>query len=162
MLQAAILSLRVAPTEVKRRVREVTRAQLGPEFTRQVAQRASESNQPKHSAAVLTRGSALQVSNQNVTMRAAASTRRLRGGLVPDVLGKGVEFGAVPRTTTYKRRSRKGRTHEVTRNTTAQWPRRRARGWAFFPTVNKVTPRFTALWAQTAIRTVHEAFEGRR
>lgn len=163
MLQAAILSLRTADTDTRRQVRQITKGKLEPEFTKQMAERAADSNQPRLSSAVLVRGARIQVSDQNVRMRTAASTRALKGGLVPDVLGKGVEFGSHDaRMTTYNRRSRKGRVHPVTRNTTAQWPKRRQRGWAFYPTVNNLTPRFGALWAQTAIRTVYEAFEGRR
>lgn len=163
VLQAAILSLRTAPTDVRKQVRQVSKAKLEPEFTKQMAERAAESNQPRLSSAVLVRGARIQVSDQNVRMRTAASTRALKGGLMPNALGRGVEFGSHDaRKTTYNRRSRKGRMHSVTRNTTAQWPRRRQRGWAFYPTVNNLVPRFAALWAQTAIRTVHEAFEGRR
>ncbi|GAA2172415.1 hypothetical protein GCM10009846_10260 [Agrococcus versicolor] len=163
MLQAAILSLRSAPTEVRKQVRQTIRAKLAPEFTKQMAERAADSNQARLSSAVLVRGARIAASDQNIRMSTAGSVRALSGGLVPNALGKGVEFGAhAARETTYRRRSVKGKTHSVTRNTTAQMPKRRQRGWAFFPTVNDLTPRFAALWSQTAIRTVYEAFEGRR
>ncbi|WP_144719241.1 hypothetical protein [Agrococcus jejuensis] len=163
LLQAAILSLRVAPTEVRKQVRQVSKRALEPEFTKQIAERAAMSNQPRLSSAVLVRGARIQVSDQNVRMRTAASTRALKGGLVPNAYGKAIEFGAnAGKVSTYTRRSPKGKPHQVKRHTTRQWPRVRRQGWAFYPTVENLLPRFAALWTQTAIRTVHEALEGRR
>jgi hypothetical protein len=163
VLQAAILSLRTATTDTRRHVRQVMKSKLQPEFTKQIAERAVMSNQPRLSSAVLVRGAQIQISDQNVRMRTAASSRALSGGLVPNALGKAVEFGANPgKQSTYTRRSVKGRPHKVTRHASRQMPRTRRGGWAFYPTVENLLPRFAALWAQTAIRAVHEAFEGRR
>lgn len=162
-LQAAILAIRAAPAEVRKRVRQVSKSRLEPDFQRRVTERASESNVPRLSSAVLARSARIQMSDQNVRMRAGTSTRALSGGLVPANYSKAIEFGSNRNTTTkYRRRSVKGKTHTVTRNTTNQMPRRRQRGWAFYPTANEMTPRYAALWVQTAIRTTAEALEGRR
>lgn len=159
-LQAAILAIRAAPAEVRKRVRQVSKARLEPDFMKRVSERASESNVPRLSSAVIARSARISMSDQNVRMRAGSSTRALSGGLVPANYAKAVEFGSNRSTTSkYKRRSPKGTTHTVTRNTTNQMPRRRQRGWAFYPTVQQMTPRYAALWVQTAIRTTAEALE---
>lgn len=162
-LQAAILSIRAAPAEVRKRVRQTSRASLEPDFKKRVTERASESNVPRLSIAVVARSAGITMSDQNVRMKAGSSTRRLKGGLSPAIYSPAVEFGSSRNTTTkYSRRSRKGKTHTVTRNATRQMPYRRQRGWAFYPTVEQMTPRYASLWVQTAIRTTADALEGRR
>ena len=162
-LQGTLLALRTVDKDVRRYVRQVTQKALQPEFAHQMAERTAMSNQPRLQNAVLVRTARIQVSDQNVKMKAADSSRRLRGGLLPSVHGKAVEFGSNRnKDTRYTRRSPKGKTHTVTRNAQNQLPTRRQKGWAFYPTVNDLAPRFTALWVQTAIRTVYEALEGKR
>lgn len=158
--QAVLLSLRAAPTEMRRQIRQHTKRLIEPEFQREMRERATAS---RAQARVIGGGARIAVSDQNVRMRSAASTRPLSGGLVPNVHGSALEFGSnQARRRTYRRRHPKsGKVHTVTRNTTAHLPRFRKRGYAFWPTVAELTPRIGALWAQTAIRTVHEALEGR-
>lgn len=156
-MQAVLLSLRVAPREVRRNVRRYTKELIEPEYQRRMRERATAN---RAQARVIGGGARIAVSDQNVRMRTAASVRPLSGGLVPKSTGSALEFGAKPRKSRYYRTT-KGTRHVVTRDTTAQLPRFRKRGWAFWPTVSELTPRIAALWAQTAIRTVHDALEGR-
>ncbi|WP_404311298.1 hypothetical protein LG314_07925 [Agrococcus terreus] len=162
-LQATLLALRTVDKDVRARVRQTTRQALAPDFTRQMAERTASSNQPRLQGAVLVRTARIVTSDQNIRMKSAASTRRLSGGLQPSVHGKAIEFGSNRnKDTRYSRRSPKGKRHTVTRNAQNQLPTRRQKGWAFYPAVNDLSPRFLALWVQTAIRTVHEAWEGKR
>lgn len=157
-MQATLLALRAAPREVRANVRRYTKSLVEPEYQRQVRERAIAN---RAQARVIGGGARIQISDQNVRMRTAASTRPLSGGLVPNKSGAALEFGSNQRTRTRYWRTTAGTRHLVTRNTTAQLPKFRKRGWAFWPTVVDLTPRIAALWAQTAIRTVHDALEGR-
>lgn len=163
-LQATVLALRAAPKEVQANVRRYTRELLLPEFRKGMAERALPHRTQQR---MLVDTARISVSNQNVRMSSATGRRKLRGGLVPSVHGSAFEFGANPRTRTYERTAPtkgrgKGKRHQVTRNTTAQLPRFRAKGYAFYPTVEALVPRFAALWVQTSIRTVLDAFPGGR
>lgn len=158
-LQATLLALRNAPKDVQANVRRYTRDLLLPEFRQGMAERATAGRTQQR---MLVDTARITVSNQNVRMSSATGRRKLRGGLVPSEHGSAFEFGANPRTRTYERKSPKGKVHSVTRNTTAQLPRFRAKGYAFYPTVANLVPRFAALWVQTSIRTVLDAFPGGR
>ena len=162
-LQAAILGLRNADKETRKHVRATTRQKLEPEFTKVMAEHSAMSPQPKLSNAVLVRTARIAASDQNVKMKAAASTKRLSGGLVPNVNGKVVEMGARnPVPTKYYRKSKNGGRHVVKRNAMNQLPPYRKGGHVFFPTTKELIPRFAALWTQTAIRSVREAFDKRK
>lgn len=163
-LKAAVLALRSAAKEVRANVRRYSRELMLPEFRRELAQRATDS---RTQARVLVDASRITVSDQNVRMRSATGRRPLSGGLVPSAQGSAFEFGSNRRTdTTYWRTARKrsggaGKRHKVTRDTQAQLPRFRKRGWAFYPTVADLIPRFASLWVQTSIRTTLDALERR-
>lgn len=162
-LQATLLALRTVDKDTRKYVRQTTQRALQPEFSKQMAERGSKSNQLALTNSVLVRTARIQVSDQNVKMKTADSTRKLSGGLSPIEHGRAIEFGSTSRQKTrYNRVSPKGKRHVVTRNAQKQLPARRQRGWAFYPTTNDLTPRFAALWVQTAIRTVHEAWEAKR
>lgn len=167
-LQATLLALRAAPREVQANVRRYTRDLLLPEFRRGMAERATASRVQQR---VLVDSASIRMSNQNVRMRAGTSRRRLSGGLVPASRASAFEFGSARTdTTTYERKAslrrpkRKGggQLHKVTRNTHRQMPRFRRKGWAFYPTVEALFPRFASLWVQTSIRTVLDAIDARR
>lgn len=166
-LQATLLALRAAPKQVQAEVRQRTRDLLLPEFRKGMAERATAGRVQQR---VLVDTARITMSNQNVRMSSATGRRKMSGGLVPSVHGSAFEFGASKaRVRTYERtaslrrpkRKRGGQTHQVTRNTTAQLPPFRAKGWTFYPTVAALIPRFASLWVQTSIRTVLDAIDRR-
>lgn len=162
-LRAVITGLKAVPKETSAQVRKVTKARLQPEFQQIMAERAAMTSQPRMVSAVLVRTARISVSDQNVKYQSAHIGRPLRGGLDPKVNGRVVEMGAKrPVPTRYYRKSKKGGRHIVTRNAMAQLPDYRKKGHVFWPTVSELNPRFAALWAQTALRSIHEAFERKR
>ena len=62
---------------------------------------------------------------------------------------------------TYTRRSRKGKSHRVTRVMGTQFKPFTSRGHVFFPAAERTASRIASLWAQTTVRTIAEALEGK-
>jgi hypothetical protein len=112
---------------------------------------------------VFARTARAAVADRNVTLRAAGTGKPLSGGFDYREREWGaLEFGtkARQRTTTYPSTSRRGRHYIVhDRHTRRQLPVRRAKGWVFYPAAEHAIPRIAALYAQTAIRGLHEALE---
>ncbi|MDJ0336438.1 hypothetical protein QMG83_14520 [Salinibacterium sp. G-O1] len=128
-----------------------------PEWTRELAQQAS--TRLEHRVIVGT--ARVNASNQNVQL-AAAGTGRVRRGVKAVDLAAPVEFGANRnQVKTYRRRSKNGGTHEVTRHTSNQLRWRKRTGHVFYPATARFVPRIASLWAQTVVRTIAFAFEGR-
>lgn len=171
VLQATVLSIRAAPREIRKEIRQHTRRVAQAEFTKQVAERAVMAKQPRAVHAVIARTARVTVSDQNVKMSAATQSRPLKGGLVPLRYGTAFEFGSNKREKVeYQRRASKrsgakksrrgaGMVHTVRRNTHAQLPAFHSKGWAFYPTVTDMIPRIVRLWSQTAVRTLMESIE---
>lgn len=160
VLQATVLSIRSAPREIRKEIRQHTRRVAQAEFGKQVQERSVMAKQPRLVHAVVGRTARVAVSDQNVRMSAATQSRKLSGGLIPKRYGSAVEFGSNKRQKVeYTRRSPKGRVHKVRRNTHAQLPAFHSKGWAFYPTVTDMIPRIVKLWSQTAVRTLMESIE---
>lgn len=91
---------------------------------------------------------------------AASSNRALSGGLVPSRDWRSFEFGAAREARiTYDGRSPKGTTYRMTRRTRRQLPAINKTGRTLYPSVADIGPRVFALWAQTSIRTIFDAFQ---
>lgn len=158
-LQATLLAIRRAPSEIQKQVRQQTKAKLLPEWQKGLRERADTRLQHR----VLADTAKATVSNQNVRLSSAGSAKKLSGGLQPSKNGRGVEFGASPeKYRTYDRRSKNGGTHKVTRRTGRPMGPTNRKGNVIFPTVSELIPRFASLWVQTTIRTFYDAIEGKR
>jgi hypothetical protein len=155
-LQAAVLAFKVADRGLKKRVNDATRSTFNAPWKAGIAQRASTRLEQR----VLVPGARVAAGNPP-TFVAAASKRRLRGGLVPDDDGFAVEFGAADKLTTYQRRKPSGGTTSVTRHTRRQLPRRRKAG-PIMQTAGEMGHRAASLWVQLIVKTYYEAAdEGR-
>lgn len=163
-LLATILAIRQAPTEMQKQIRQQTKTITSEEWKRAMGEHASTVNAARVTSRVLVQTARVAVSNQNVRLSSATVGRRLKGGLEPKVHYYALEFGANPDTrTTYTATSRKGRKFTVhQRHTARQLPRRLKAGWVFGPAVADMVPRIAALWVQTTVRVIAEAFEGKR
>lgn len=158
-LQAVLVAIKAVPAEVRKEIRQQTKA-IG---TPQLVEAMSGHAQTRLEHRVLIQSARVTVSDQNVRLSSATVGRSLPGGLQPKDDYAAVEFGANrAKRTSYTARSRKGRSYPVTRRTTQQLRPRRRTGYVFFPAVAALVPRIAALWTQTVVRTIGEALEGRR
>lgn len=158
-LRGAVLALKATDRTIRSAIGKATRAELGTIWKQEVAGRVQ--GMPAIDQAVLGRGVRVKAGNPS-TLIAAASTRPLSGGLVPDRDYAGFEFGTANRDqySTYSRRSPKGTVHQVKRRTTRHLPGRRREGRAIWPAFAETGPRLTSLWVQIIVREIYEALEG--
>lgn len=96
----------------------------------------------KQEVKVLSTTSRAVVSNQQVTLTSGSSAKKLSGGGRPRDLARGVEFGTVAKHRRFKSYQRAG--------------------YVVYPAAAKVIPRIASLMTQTVVRTLHEAWEGKR
>ncbi|GAB6856473.1 hypothetical protein [Microbacterium xylanilyticum] len=155
-LLAVIYAVRSLDKTIQKMVRQETKRIAAPEWSEALRRRADSALEQK----VIVGTAVVSVSNQNVRVQSANKGRPLSGGLSPKTDFPAVEYGADDDTQTYKRRSRKGGTHNVTRHTAAQLKRRNARGYVFGPAASEMIPRLARLWVQTTVRTIAEALKG--
>lgn len=153
-LQAALLAIRRAPSELQKQFRQHARAMVEPEWQKAVTEQASTRLQQR----VLAQTAKASVSSQNVRLSSAGSASKLSGGLQPSKNGHAVEFGAnANRQVT--QRSRKGK--QYTRRMGDAFGAPRRAGHAVFPAARSIIPRIASLFVQTVVRTLHDAFEGK-
>lgn len=101
---------------------------------------------------------------RGTSVRSSARSTTLRAALSPtiDAPWWSVELGDGNKTTTtYSRRSVRGRQHQVTRNTQNQLPARRSRGRVVLRYGVAAKRRLMSAYAQTIARTLHDVIEGR-
>jgi hypothetical protein len=158
-LQAVALAMKAMNRDLAKDIRRSTVQVMNPVWRSVVEQRARTAQDQR----VLGKGARIASGNPPVAV-AASSKRALSGGLVPVESWPAFEFGSNrSRKTSYTRKNRRrGGTHRVTRNTTAQLPARTPRGRVIFPAFAEIGPRLASLWVQTVVRRVHEAAEGRQ
>jgi hypothetical protein len=157
-LQALLLALRGFDKNLKKNIRAATKREAQPIWQQEVRERA----ETKLEQRVLAQSARVQVSDQNVTLRAAHIGRPLSGGLDPKTQWPAVEFGADTKAKrTYTATSSRGKRYNVTRRTSAQLRPRRASGRVVFPAAASAIPRLAALWVQTAVRQLHDSLEGK-
>ncbi|MCB7135360.1 hypothetical protein [Cellulosimicrobium marinum] len=97
-------------------------------------------------------------------VRSSARSTTLSGATAPTIRvpAYAVEFGDSNHTKqTYSRRSRRGGTHRVTRNTQAQLPARNAKGRVVYRYGKEAVKRLMSAYGQTVVRTLHELLEGK-
>jgi hypothetical protein len=155
-LRATISVLKTADREVSKEIRSAIRTVSTPEWKGVVSGNRVSPLQRR----VLVDTAKVQVSNTNVTLQSANSSKRMRGGATPALLAKAAEFGSTSRDAraTYTSRSRKGKSYSVTRATKRQLPDR-SRTWAVYAAASEFIPRMASLYAQTTVRTLHEILE---
>jgi len=150
-LQDLVIALKGADKDIQQAVRAQSREVLVPIWQSAVTQRAETVYEAR-----LAGTARVAVSNQNVTMTAAkVRGQKFSGGLDLRESWSTVERGAnLNKTATYQRRSKKGGTHSVTRQTMKPFRPRKAGGYVLSPAREEIGPRATSLWVQTAIKTL--------
>jgi len=158
-LNATVIGLQNLDRSMQAQVRRATKELGQGEWQGLVVEHLQGNNLQSR---VLGETSKLQASNQNVMLRSGASSKRMSGGASPASLAKQEEFGANHnRLKAYRRRNRNGKVSDVLRHTTRQLMPIRRGGWTVYPAAAEFIPRIASLWVRTAMRTIHEAFEGR-
>lgn len=157
-LQAAVLSMKAVPAEIRRRIARNTREVMNPEW-RDLVSRNARTTQER---LILARGARIGGTNPPRAI-AASSTRRLSGGLVPAESYTSFEAGTrrPNRRATWRRRSPEGTPHDVHGWPERQLPDYRKGGFVVYPAFREIAPRFVSLWVQTIIWTVYDKIEGR-
>lgn len=159
-LQAVVLAFKVMDRELRSDVNKATRETLNPMWRGLLAANAATPMQQQ----LLAKGARVAAGNPP-RLLAATSKRPIKRGstLTADRYGRAWEFGSKSQGdySTYTRRSRNGRSHQVRRRTRAQLPSYVASGRVVFPAVAEAMPRMVSLWTQIAMRKSYEAFESR-
>lgn len=157
-LLATIYALRAIDKTLAKQVRQYTKAIAAPEWTAALRQRGDTALERR----VIVDTAVVSVTNQNVRVQSAGKGRPLSGGLNPKVDYPAVEFGAHAKGTTYRRKSKGGGSHRVTRVMGTQFKAHNPRGYVFYPAAKEMVPRLAALWVQTTVRTIATALEGKQ
>jgi hypothetical protein len=156
-MKAVVLALKGMDGTLRKRIYAETRSKIAPEWTEALASRANTSLEQK----VLLTGARVQLSPERVTLTAGKGNKRLSGGATISQLTAAVEFGAETRKQTIAGRSRKGKAYTYKRTVNTQFKNRRRQGYVAYHVAAEMAPRFAALWVQTAVKTMYDAFEGK-
>lgn len=162
-LQAAVLAMKAADRELKKRIDTATRTTMNPVWRDQV--KASLAGERGLSDRVLGSGVRIAAGNPPAAM-AAQSARGVGDGkrVIPREHYAGWEFGA--NRMAYSRYERRNRTrpgtHTVERRTMMHLPRRTPQGRAVYPAFAEVAPRMVSLWVQLIVKSYYDAAEGKR
>jgi len=158
-LRAVVLAMRNLQAPVRRDINKASRVDLNPIWKSEIASRARGPMDAK----VLGTGARVKAGNPPTVI--AASSRRAIGRsrrLKPTQSWYAWEFGAnTGKVTTYRRRSKNGGTHQVTRHTARQLPARVKSGRVIYPAFAATAPRMAARWVSGVVRLVHLAAEGK-
>ena len=152
--QAAVLALKAADRDLRKRINTATRQTMSPVWRSLVEQNAGTRLESR----VIARGARIAAGNPPTAI-AASSARALSGGLVPAHQWAAVELGMAPRTRTYTRTSPKGRSHSVSRRIGTAFRARRTSGYVALPAFAEIGPRMVSLWVQLIVKTYHDAAE---
>ncbi|MBT1676005.1 hypothetical protein [Curtobacterium aurantiacum] len=156
-LQAVILALRQMDRTLRKQIYRYSRQAIAPDWKEAIASASTTDIERQ----VLLRGARADVSADRITLVAASSKRKLRGGASPADIGHAVEFGAPWRRAEITATSSKGKRYSYTRTVNKQFKPRRARGHVAYPVAMRNVGRYASLWVQITVRAMHEAVEGR-
>lgn len=160
-LLAAILALKGMDRTLRKEVYAATRTELVPAW-REVLNLNVRTDLERR--VLIAGGARVDAHPEGVRMRAATSTRAMKGGggASPALIGHAVEWGATPRVAKIDARRRDtGKSYTYSRKINTQLPLRRRSGGPAMDTVAEMAPRWVSLWVQTIIRTMLDAVEGK-
>ncbi|MCC2034118.1 hypothetical protein [Microbacterium allomyrinae] len=146
-IQATIYALRLARRDIRLNINKRARAQIKPLWQREVASRARS----RRAQRVIAGGVGASLTDRGVRLRAATSSRPLRGGLVPAEQYAGDEFGARTQRIQVRQRSRKGRVYTRPLTINRQFPGRTHHGMVAFDAASVTGRRLVALWVAQVV-----------
>lgn len=163
-LQAAVLAMRGASTEISRQYRQGLKAMVEPAWLAELRGNVTTRLQSR----LILDTARVAVSNQNVRLSVATVGRPLSkrtggaGAAKPADLVRLEEFGGSPGYSSYKRRRKGGAPHDVRRRVMTGYGPRTPKGEVVYPALAHMVPRVASMIVQTCVRTLHDAFEGKR
>lgn len=161
-LTATVRAIAAAPTAIRREIRQRTNAVIRPAWEAEIREAAGSSPQPLLASRVISGPSRVAASDRQLRASVTARRKATSGGLIPAEHGRAVEFGSNGTRTKSYSSQRKGRVYKITnRKTTQQLQPRRQRGSVFYKAGNDMIPRALSMWAQTTVRTILDAWEGK-
>lgn len=129
-----------------------------PEWKNLIASHASTQLEQRVLAST---ASSVQIEN-GIRLEAAKTAGSLSGGLSITRAAGPTEYGANrAKRKTYRRRSRKGRVHTVTRRTAVQFRDFNKTGHVFGPALRAIVPKIEEAWAEAFEVTVADAVNGK-
>lgn len=155
-LQAAILGIRAANRDLRRRIYADARANVGGLWTPALERRASTTLDRR----VILKGARVAVGTSGFTVKAATSRKALSGGLIPANQWPAVEFGARRRKATFPSTSRKGRRYMVTRTINRGLPGRVPHGRIAFDAASEIGTKLVGSFVTSIVTTYQESVDG--
>jgi hypothetical protein len=152
-LRSMLLAVRPVPADVRKQINTFTKRDAGPIWLAETRERAATHVQQR----VLVDTSRVGVTDRNVALR-SATVGNVRSGLPASRLAQAAEWGINPGKI-IQTRSRKGKPYK--RRMGPAFPPTRRGGYVVYPAAKQAIPRIAALWVQTAVRTILDAFDGR-
>lgn len=153
-LRSMLLAVRSVPADVRKQINQHTRRAAEPIWQGEVRERAATRVQQR----VLVSTARVGVTDRNVALR-SATVGSVRRGVPASRLASAAEFGMNPgKVITSKLKTGK----PYKRRAGAAFPPTRRGGYVIYPAVSDAIPRIASLWVQTAVRTILDAFDGRR
>lgn len=146
-LRALIQTLATVDNEVAKQVRQQSKRVIVPEWKKGLAERAPASIFFNR----LVNPSTAYVSDRGVKL--------IAGSNAANMFPRETEFGAYREDFKEYTGRRGSKTFKVKRRTQRQFWHYKKSGHVVYPTVSDMVPRIASLWAQTAIRTIHELVE---
>ena len=150
-LRAAAIAMKHADNEIRRGVSARMRGEMSPVWKAEVTQRAGAGM----AARILTPGARITGGNPPQII-AASSKRRIGRGLIPDRHWAGYEFGAGDGVRTV--RSSRGKRYR--RHVMRHLPDR-GKGRHLEPAAGELLPRIASFWAQSVVKVILDAAEGK-
>ena len=155
-LKAAGARLQSIESALKKQIDQSTKT-IGPQWKQLLASKASTRLERRVIAAT---GNVVPIEN-GVRLEAGKAGGSLSGGLSIKRAAGPVEYGANRgKRKTYKRRSKRGGSHSVTRHTTRQFRDFKGDGHVYGPAVKAIVPKLAKAWTEAFRVTVTDSIEG--
>ena len=158
-LQAAILALKIVGKDLRREILKRTREQILPEWRQAIGEEISTVGGDIYATRLTMRNTRVKVGAQGFVLQAATrNTKATSGGLISAKHYYLAEFGANPKTVPVQ--GRRGATrYEYKRRVNTGFRKRTENGRYAYKASGKIIARALAMYAQSAIQMVFEAFE---
>lgn len=150
-LRSMLLAMRTVPADIRKQIAGQTKKNAQPIWFEETRDGAATRMQQR----VLVDSERVGVTQRNVFLR-SGGVGTLRSGTPVSRLAAVAEFG-MGAGKEISSTSRKGTAY--TRRAGSAFPSRRPSGHVVYPAARRSIPRFAALWIQTAVRTILDAFD---
>lgn len=159
-LQAVVLALKSVDSSLRPEMYKRTREHILPDWRGGIQEKIAAKPYANVNAALLLKGTRVAVSAQGVGVAAATSGRPVAKGstLIPQKNWAAAEFGTKPRKAIINGRRGNTRYQYQRQIMTGFLPNNR-KGKFAFKTANEIIGRSVALWVQSTVQVIYEAFE---